>query len=102
MQEAFVRPWRMPGRVALGTVEPLVYRIALNLASCSRRLWDVIELGPRQAPLGGGLDHLHRDADPVAVHEHGTPRRPRPHPPLQRSLPGVWSRLVPVIAVWSV
>lgn len=37
VQEAFVRLWRMRDRVQLETVEPLVFRIALNLASNRRR-----------------------------------------------------------------
>lgn len=47
VQEAFVRLWHMRGRVDLATVEPLVYRIALNLASSrrrSRRLWRWVSL----------------------------------------------------------
>lgn len=42
VQEAFVRLWGMRARVRLATVEPLVWRIALNLAatrSRRRRLW---------------------------------------------------------------
>ena len=37
LQEAFARLWRMRERVDVETVEPLVYRIALNLASSRRR-----------------------------------------------------------------
>jgi RNA polymerase sigma-70 factor (ECF subfamily) len=47
VQEAFVRLWRMRRRVEMKTVEPLVYRIALNLASTRRRagkLWRWISL----------------------------------------------------------
>jgi RNA polymerase sigma-70 factor (ECF subfamily) len=33
VQEAFVRLWRMRARVRMDTVEPLLYRIALNQAS---------------------------------------------------------------------
>jgi len=32
VQDAFVRLWRMRRRIELATVEPLVYKIALNLA----------------------------------------------------------------------
>jgi RNA polymerase sigma-70 factor (ECF subfamily) len=42
VQEAFLRLWDMRARVRLATVEPLVYRIALNLAAKRRRtthLW---------------------------------------------------------------
>jgi RNA polymerase sigma-70 factor (ECF subfamily) len=47
VQEAFVRLWRMRERVDMKTVEPLVYRIALNLASSrkrSARLWRWVSL----------------------------------------------------------
>jgi len=47
VQEAFVRLWRMRAKVDLRTAEPLVYRIALNLASSrrrSRKLWRWISL----------------------------------------------------------
>ena len=42
VQETFVRLWRMRGRVELQTVEPLAYRIAINLAASrqrSKKLW---------------------------------------------------------------
>jgi RNA polymerase sigma-70 factor (ECF subfamily) len=42
VQEAFLRVWRKRGGVDLATVEPLLYRTALNLASNRRRsarLW---------------------------------------------------------------
>lgn len=42
VQEAFVRLWSMRARVRLETVQPLVWRIALNLATTRarrRRLW---------------------------------------------------------------
>jgi RNA polymerase sigma-70 factor, ECF subfamily len=42
VQEAFLRVWRARDGVALATVEPLLYRTALNLASNRRRsarLW---------------------------------------------------------------
>ena len=37
VQDAFARLWRMRARVDMDTVEPLVYKIALNLAASSRR-----------------------------------------------------------------
>ena len=37
VQEAFLRLWRMRERIDMTTVEPLVYRIALNLAANRRR-----------------------------------------------------------------
>ena len=46
-QEAFVRLWRMRDRVRLETVEPPVYRIAVNLARSRRRrrsLWRWVSL----------------------------------------------------------
>lgn len=42
VQESFLKLWRMRERVRCETVEPLVYRIAVNLAANrrrSRRLW---------------------------------------------------------------
>lgn len=37
VQEAFLRLWKMRDRVDVATVEPLVYRIAVNLAANRRR-----------------------------------------------------------------
>jgi RNA polymerase sigma-70 factor (ECF subfamily) len=37
VQDAFVRLWRMRDRVVAGKAEPLVYRIAINLAASRRR-----------------------------------------------------------------
>jgi RNA polymerase sigma-70 factor (ECF subfamily) len=37
VQDAFARLWRMRARVDMDTVEPLVYKIALNLAASRRR-----------------------------------------------------------------
>ena len=42
VQDAFVRLWRMREHIDMDTVEPLVYKIALNLAASrrrSQRLW---------------------------------------------------------------
>lgn len=47
VQESFVRLWRMRARVEMATVEPLLYRIALNLAASrrrSKRLWRWVSL----------------------------------------------------------
>ena len=47
VQDAFVRLWKMRDRVRLETVQPLVYKIALNLASKRRRskkLWQWMSL----------------------------------------------------------
>jgi RNA polymerase sigma-70 factor (ECF subfamily) len=47
VQEAFVRLWKMRTRVDLLTVDALVYRIALNLASSQRRkrrIWRWVSL----------------------------------------------------------
>ena len=41
VQEAFVRLWKMRDDVRMETVEPLVYRIAINLASNRRRFTKV-------------------------------------------------------------
>jgi RNA polymerase sigma factor (sigma-70 family) len=48
VQETFVRLFRMRERVRMSSVEPLAYRIALNLANSrlrSRRLWRWVSLG---------------------------------------------------------
>ena len=37
VQEAFIRLWHMKHRIRMETVEPLIYRIALNLAANRRR-----------------------------------------------------------------
>ncbi len=53
VQEAFVRLWRMRDRVDPSTVEPLVYRIAVNLASNRRRAtrrWRWLPLTDRSTP----------------------------------------------------
>jgi RNA polymerase sigma-70 factor (ECF subfamily) len=47
IQEAFVQLWQMRDRVDWSRAEPLIYRIALNLASKrrrSRRLWQLVTL----------------------------------------------------------
>jgi RNA polymerase sigma-70 factor, ECF subfamily len=55
VQEAFVRLWRMRARVEPATVRPLLYRIAVNLAS-NRRRWRrlrrvvALERAPAAAP----------------------------------------------------
>jgi RNA polymerase sigma-70 factor (ECF subfamily) len=52
LQEAFVRLWRMRARIDWERVEPLVFRIALNLAANrrrSRRLWQFVTLSDRAA-----------------------------------------------------
>ncbi len=49
VQETFLRLWAMRGRVRMETVEPLVYRIATNLAANRRRrrfLWRMVTLAP--------------------------------------------------------
>ncbi len=58
VQEAFVALWRMRDRVELATVEPLVYRIALNQASKKLRWrktwrWLRLERGGDERPAGG-------------------------------------------------
>jgi RNA polymerase sigma-70 factor (ECF subfamily) len=67
LQEAFVRLWQMRDRVDWPRAEPLVYRIALNLAARrrrSRRLWQFVTLShaPAAASPAAGLDS---DDDPA-------------------------------------
>jgi len=74
VQEAFVRLWRMRKRVQLETVEPLVYRIALNLArnrARSRKLWRMISLkaaAERGVVGAGGQEQLETAEREAAVH----------------------------------
>jgi RNA polymerase sigma factor (sigma-70 family) len=52
VQEAFVRLWAMRDRVRPATAEPLVYRVALNLAANRRRkrkLWGWVGLDGERA-----------------------------------------------------
>jgi RNA polymerase sigma-70 factor (ECF subfamily) len=59
VQEAFVRLWRMRRRVDMKTVQSLVYRIALNLASTRRRaqkLWRWVSLETLRNRRIGGAD----------------------------------------------
>ncbi len=47
VQEAFLRLWRMSDKVRMESVEPLIYRIALNLASSavrSKKIWRWVTL----------------------------------------------------------
>jgi RNA polymerase sigma-70 factor (ECF subfamily) len=65
VQETFVRLWRMRARVRGETVEPLIYRIAMNLAANrrrSRRLW-------RWASLGAAGSRAAATADGQSVME---------------------------------
>jgi RNA polymerase sigma-70 factor (ECF subfamily) len=52
VQEAFVRLWRMRDRVELSTVEPLLFRIALNLAASHAR-WKRVRRWVSLDALGG-------------------------------------------------
>ncbi len=62
VQEAFVRLWAMRDRVRMETVEPLVFRIAVNLAAKRkrrRRLWGWFGLDGVREPAS---DQLAADA----------------------------------------
>lgn len=53
VQDAFVRLWRMRARVDKQTVEPLIYKIALNLAASrrrSKRVWRWVSFDTIRAP----------------------------------------------------
>lgn len=57
VQEAFVRLWRMRDRVDLRTVEPLVYKIAVNQAATRRRArqrWGWVSLDRTAPPRARG------------------------------------------------
>lgn len=63
VQEAFVRLWDMRARVRMDSVEPLVYRIAVNLASKRRRWkkrWDWLQRAP--SPTLASAEHRADDA----------------------------------------
>ena len=71
VQEAFVRLWRMRARVDLRTVGPLVYRIALNLASSRRRSkrlrqWVSLEAVRDRASPGRAADESIADLEDAA------------------------------------
>jgi len=54
LQEAFVRLWQMRARVDWERAEPLVYRIALNLASKrrrSQRIWQFVTFADRAVEI---------------------------------------------------
>lgn len=67
VQDAFARLWGMRDRVREGTVEPLLYRIAVNQASNRRRrrrLWRWVGLEPERdaaPPLGDLLEAAELD-----------------------------------------
>ena len=61
VQEAFVRLWKMRARVKLRTVDALLYRIALNLASSRRRTrkvwhWVSLETLHNRPPAGASSE----------------------------------------------
>jgi RNA polymerase sigma-70 factor, ECF subfamily len=59
LQETFVRLWQMRDRVDWDRAEPLVYRIALNLAAKrrrSRRIWRWVALDTAAEPTAGAPD----------------------------------------------
>lgn len=55
VQEAFIRLWRMRDRVELHTVEPLIYKIAVNVAANrrrSRKLWSLVSMDALRGRAG--------------------------------------------------
>ena len=71
VQEAFTRLWRMRDRVRLTTAEPLVYRIALNLARTAarrRKLWRWVSLEPlrHETAAGRGAEEALVDSEETA------------------------------------
>jgi RNA polymerase sigma-70 factor (ECF subfamily) len=77
VQETFLRLWAMRDRVRVETVEPLIYRIATNLAANRRRrrrLWQMVSLASLLARSSGEgtveqelAERQHRDAVRQAI-----------------------------------
>jgi RNA polymerase sigma-70 factor (ECF subfamily) len=73
VQEAFVKLWRVRARVELDTVEPYLYRIAVNLASKrrrSRKLWRWVSLdkaGARASDTPSARDSIDDEQRRAAV-----------------------------------
>jgi RNA polymerase sigma-70 factor, ECF subfamily len=84
-QEAFLRVWKARARVELATVEPLLYRTAVNLASNRRRsarIWRWLGLEaageePSGAPEPEDALGVARDKERVRVAIDGLPARLR-------------------------
>lgn len=58
VHDAFVRLWRMRRRGDMTTVEPLIYKIALNAAASrrrSKRVWRWVSLDTIRAPFSAAL-----------------------------------------------
>jgi RNA polymerase sigma-70 factor (ECF subfamily) len=75
IQEAFVRLWQMRDRVDWERAEPLVYRIALNLAARrrrSRRLWQFVTLSHAPAAAADASDPT--DASDATAREQAVRR----------------------------
>jgi RNA polymerase sigma-70 factor (ECF subfamily) len=76
LQEAFVRLWQMRARVDWSRAEPLVYRIALNLASKrrrSQRIWQFVTFSDRPAeaePADDTRDEIVRRAIDALPERH--------------------------------
>ncbi len=82
VQEAFVRLWQMRERVAMQTVRPLLYRIAINLAANRRRWrrlwrWTVLDDVREPAVAGGELVERARREAAVRSAIDGLPERLR-------------------------
>ena len=70
VQETFVRLWRMRRKVVLDTVEPLAYRIALNLAKSKLRRRKIL----RWASLEPIAESISTTDDTARDLEHGEDR----------------------------
>lgn len=77
VQEAFVRLWQMRDRVDWERAEPLVYRIALNLAARrrrSRRLWQFVTLSHAPPAAAAAATATADDATDDAAREQAVRR----------------------------
>ena len=71
VQETFLRLWTMRRKVVLDTVEPLVYRIALNLARSKLRRRKILRWVPLEKVAAVLPDGRDQEKELVADEEQG-------------------------------
>lgn len=70
-QEAFLRLWKMRRKVILDTAEPLIYRIALNLAKSRLRRRKILRWVPLERLAGTVVDSADLEREVARSQEHG-------------------------------